>query len=94
MSAPLYGIPGFNTVKKNKCLIYCNEETNRGVPVVLFSVPYNKDEREHRGRELSWNHDLVVRPVRHAVFSISHLTSRHMSNCVVQKSPAGECIAA
>lgn len=80
--------------KKNKCLIFCNEETNQGVPVVLSSMPYNKDEREQRGGEFSWSHDLVVRPVRHAVFSISHLTSRHMSNCVVQeKSTVGEFVA-
>lgn len=99
LAPPLDGIPGFNTAKKNtcKCLIFHNEETNQGVPVVLLSVLCNKDKRDRRGGEFCWNHDPVVRPVGHAIFSISHIASRHMSNHVAQerkksteKSVAGE----
>lgn len=51
----------------------------------------------HRGGEFCWNHGPVVRPVGHAIFSISHI--RHMSNRVVrerkegtERSAEGECV--
>lgn len=46
-----------------------------------------KDKRDHRGGEFCWNHGPVVRPVGHAVFSISYI--RHMSNRVVKKRKEG-----
>lgn len=76
-----------------------NEKADQGVPVVLLNVPYRKDKRDHRGGEFCWNHGPVGRPVGHAVFSISLIASRHMSNCVArerkegtEKSARGECV--
>lgn len=85
----MYSTPGSNTVKKNKCLIFSNEEADQGVPVVLLNVPCRKDKRDQRGGEFCWNCGPVVRPVEHAVFSISHVASRHMSNLVVRERKEG-----
>lgn len=95
----MYGIPGYNAMKKNQCLIFSNEQAEQGVPVVLLNVPCRKDKRDQSGGEFCWNHGPVVRPVGHAIFSISHIASRHMSNRVVkerkestEKSAEGECV--
>lgn len=95
----MYGVPGLNTVEKNKCLISSDEEADQGVPVVLLNVPRRKDERDYSGGELRWNHGPVVRPVGHAAFSMSRIASRHMSNRVVrerkegtERSAGGECV--